>query len=260
MTLLKKALFSRLMNQQQGDGGEGGGGNATPPTIAPEVQAQIEAAVAAATTGLANKNRELLGSLKAAKENLSQFDGIDAAAMKTMLKQFSDSEEAALLAKGDIDAAFNRRNERKDAETAKQIKAREDTIAQLNAKAAKLAAGKVSGALTAAASKAGALPEAMEDIVLRGQGQGWAVNDDGDVVALRDGEVVLGKDGKTPLSPMEWADSLREAAPHLWPKAQGTGALGANGGGNRHAPKGDLGGNKAERTAALAARFPELSK
>lgn len=257
MPLFKQRLFARLQAAQATEGGDGGGGASD---AAPDVQAQIDAAVAAATTGLANKNRELLGSLKVVKENLSQFDGIDAAAMKTMLKQFSDSEEAALLAKGDIDAAFNRRNERKDAETAKQIKAREDTIAQLNAKAAKLAAGKVSGALTAAASKAGALPEAMEDIVLRGQGQGWSINDDGDVVALRDGEVVLGKDGKTPLTPQEWADSLREAAPHLWPKAQGTGAPGASGAGHRQQLKGNFGGNKSERTAAIAARFPELFK
>lgn len=234
MTLLKKALFSRLMSQQQGEGGEGGGGgNATPPAIAPEVQAQIEAAVAAATTGLANKNRELLGSLKAAKENLSQFDGIDPTAVRNILSKFASDEEAALIAKGDIDTVLTKRTERMQGDFAKQLKGREDTIAQLNAKAAKLAAGKVSGALTAAASKAGALPEAMEDIVLRGQGQGWAVNDDGDVVALRDGEVVLGKDGKTPLSPMEWADSLREAAPHLWPKAQGSGAPGSHGGGGK---------------------------
>ncbi len=45
-------------------------------------------------------------------------------------------------------------------------------------------------------------------------------------------EVVLGKDGKTPLTPIEWAESLRETAPHLWPKAQGSNAPG---GGNSSA-------------------------
>ena len=28
---------------------------------------------------------------------------------------------------------------------------------------------------------------------------------------------------------MEWAESLRETAPHLWPKAQGSNAPGSNG-------------------------------
>lgn len=250
MNSLKKALF---MNQQ-GEGGEGGGGNATPP----ELQAQIDAAVMAATSGLVNKNRELLGTLKATKETLSNFDGIDPAAMKAMMKNFSDSEEAGLLAAGKLDEVVGKRVDRMKSDYDKQIKGRDDSITQLTAKAAKLAAGKVSGALTQAAAKTNALPEAMEDIVLRGQGQGWTINDDGDVVALRDGEIVLGKDGKTPLSTLEWAESLRETAPHLWPKAQGTGATGATGNGNRQAPKGNLGGNISERTAALAARFPEL--
>jgi hypothetical protein len=72
-----------------------------------------------------------------------------------------------------------------------------------------------------------ALPEALEDIVLRAKNSGWSVNSDGDVVAVNGEDVVLGKDGKTPLTPIEWAESLRESAAHLWPKAQGTGAPGS---------------------------------
>ena len=230
MTLLKKALFSRLMSQQQGDGGEGGGGNA--PAITPEVQAQIDAAVTAAVGGLKSKNSELLGKLKDAGTNLQRFEGIDPDAVRNILSKFANDEEAALIAKGDIDTVLSKRTERMQADFDKQLQARDAALTQAQAKAAKLAAGKVSGALTQAASKTGALPEAMEDIVLRGQGQGWTINDDGDVVALRDGEIVLSKDGKTPLSPTEWAEGLRDAAPHLWPKAQGTGAPGASGGGN----------------------------
>lgn len=254
MPIWKKALFSRLMNQQSGEGGEGGGGNA----ITPEVQAIIDSKVNEAVTGLKAKNTELLGKLKDVSSNLQRFDGIDPDAVRAILSKFASDEEAGLIAKGDIDTVLKNRTERMQSEFEKQIKGRDDAINQLHAKAAKLAAGKVSGALTQAASKAGALPEAMEDIVLRGQGQGWNINDDGEVVALREGAVVLGKDGKTPLSPQEWAESLRETAPHLWPKAQGTGATGATGGGNRTPIKGDLSGSKADRVAALNARFPDL--
>ncbi|MCY1544330.1 hypothetical protein D9M68_802060 [compost metagenome] len=43
--------------------------------------------------------------------------------------------------------------------------------------------------------------------------------------------------------------------------ASGGGAGGGgSGGGGQGAPKGNLGGNKTERTAAIAARFPELAK
>lgn len=225
-------MFIKKHNQryqnQANEGGEGGGGNA----VAPEVQAQIDAAVNAAVTGLKTKNGELLGKLKDASTNLQRFDGIDPDAVRNILSKFASEEEAGLIAKGDIDTVLKKRTERMQAENDKQINGYKGTIEQLNAKAAKLAAGKVSGALTTAASKAGALTEGMEDIVLRGQSMGWTVNDDGDVVAVRDGQIVLGKDGNTPLSPIEWAESLRETAPHLWPKAQGSGAQGSGTGGN----------------------------
>ena len=178
--------------------------------------------------------------------------------IQEVLANQRDLEDQKLIAEKNFEELAKKRTERMQADHEKQLKSHSDTIAQLNAKAAKLAAGKVSGALTQAASKLGALPEAMEDIVLRGQGQGWTINDDGDVVAMRDGEIVLGKDGKSPLTPSEWAESLRDTAGHLWPKAQGTGATGSTGG-SRQAPKGNLGGTKSDRVAAIASRFPELN-
>ncbi len=58
----------------------------------------------------------------------------------------------------------------------------------------------------------------------------FQLSEDGQAVAMADGEIVYGKDGKTPLSPLEWAEGLRESAPHLWPRAQGAGAVGDKGG------------------------------
>lgn len=57
------------------------------------------------------------------------------------------------------------------------------------------------------------------------------LNEDGEAVAVDEsGQTILGKDGKTPLTPLEWAESLRESAPHLWPRATGTFAPGGGGG------------------------------
>lgn len=39
------------------------------------------------------------------------------------------------------------------------------------------------------------------------------------------GEVVIGKDGQTPMTPKEWVESLREQKPYYWPKPNGMGAL-----------------------------------
>jgi hypothetical protein len=231
MPLSYQQQFNRFQNQEAADGGSGGGGEKT--AITPEIQAIIDSKVNDAITGLKAKNGDLIGAQKRLKEQLDQFEGIDPNAVRNMMKQFADSEEAGLLAAGKMDEVVSKRVDRMRSDYDKQIKARDDALAQAHAKAAKLAAGKVSGVITTAASKSGGLPEGMEDIVLRSQAQGWTVNDDGDVVAMRGGEIVLGKDGKTPLSPIEWAESLREVAPHLFNKPQGTGAIGASGGGSK---------------------------
>lgn len=125
-----------------------------------------------------------------------------------------------MIKAGKIDEVLNKRTERMTAEHAKQIKAREEQTAKSEAKAQKLAARTLADAIRDAAIKAGALPEALDDIVLHG-GSLWTLDDDddGEPVALSGGDVVLGKDGKTPLTPTEWAESLRETASHLWPRA-----------------------------------------
>jgi hypothetical protein len=219
-----------------GAGGQGGapgaggqGGQA--PQIPAELQSVVQSMIDNAVQGLKNKNGELHGKLKDATTALQQFDGIDPEAVKTILKRFGDDEEASLIKAGKIDEVLNRRTERLAADWQKKVDAEKQRAQKLEAKANKLAARATSEAIIKAATKAGALPEAAEDIVLRAQGAGFTINDEGDVVAMRDGEIVFSKDGKTPLSPVEWAEGLREAAPHLWPRAQGSGAPGSGNGG-----------------------------
>ena len=242
MPLWKQRLLSRLYRAPAGEGGDdagsGGkgdngdtgdnGGNGT--KVDPATQALIDAAVSQAVGGLKSKNTELLGKLSSTKNVLQRFEGIDPEAVSAILKRFGDEEDANLIKAGKIDEVLNKRTDRLKQDHTKELQKREDVIKQLSTRADRLVAGTVRGALVGAASKTGALPEAMEDIVLRGQGQGWTVDDEGNVVAMRDGETVIGKDGKTPLSMSEWLDGLRESAPHLWPKAQGSGASGSGSG------------------------------
>lgn len=186
-----------------------------------------------ATTGLKSKNSELLGTIKTTKGELDQFkgqfEGLDIEAVKGLLKKASEDEETKLIAEGKIDEVFNRRTERYRADVDKQIQAKDAEISRHVEANKKLAGRALSDAILQAASKAGALPEAMEDIVQRARAAGWTVNEDGDVVAMSGDEPVLGKDGKTPLTPHEWAESLRESAPHLWPRAMGAGQTGDKG-------------------------------
>lgn len=200
----------------------------------PAIKAAIATAVEASVTGLKSKNSELLGKLKDATGKLSQFEsqfeGLDLEAVKGLLSKAGQDEETRLLTEGKVDEVFNRRTERLRGEHDKQLKAASDRAEKAEAFVAKFQ-GKVLGdSVRAAALKAGALPEATDDIILRAKGV-FTLNEEGEAVAVDgEGQPVLGKDGKTPLTPLEWAESLRESAPHLWPRASGTGAPGGGSG------------------------------
>ena len=218
--------LKQLFLDAAGEGGEGGGG----PAITPEIQALIDQQVA----GLKSKNSELLASLRTTKTELdgfkTQFEGLDIAAVKGLLTKVGQDEETKLIAEGKLDEVITRRTERLRTDYDTKLaaeKARADKAEQF---AAKYSDKVLADSIRAAAIKAGALPEAAEDIILRARGT-FKLSEDGEAIATdRDGEVVYGKDGKTPLSPLEWAESLRETATHLWPRAQGAGQIGDNGG------------------------------
>lgn len=195
-----------------------------------EVQKYLDSEV----TGLKSKNQELIGSNKTIKTELDklkgQFDGLDIDAVRGLLTKAGQDEETKLLTEGKVDEVFNRRTERLRGDFDKQLKAVTGRAEKAEAFAAKFQ-GKVLGdAVRGAALKAGALPEATDDIILRAKGV-FTLNEEGEAVAVDEhGEIVRSKDGKTPLTPLEWAESLRESAPHLWPRASGTQAPGGGSG------------------------------
>jgi hypothetical protein len=184
--------------------------------------------------GLKSKNQELLGSNRSIKTELDklkgQFEGLDIDAVKGLLVKVGQDEETKLIAEGKLDEVISKRTERLRTDSEKQIKAANERADKAEAFAAKYSDKVLADSIRAAAIKAGALPEAAEDIILRARGT-FKLNEDGEAIATdRGGEVVYGKDGKTPLSPLEWAESLRETATHLWPRAQGAGPTGDQGG------------------------------
>ncbi|WP_447880065.1 hypothetical protein [Serratia fonticola] len=212
-----------------GDGGEGGGGGEA--TITPEIQAIIESRINESVSGLKAKNSELLGKLREQTDNLKRFDGIDPEAVRGILKRFSDGEEADLIAAGKIDEVLEKRTERMRGDSDKKIKAAVDRAEKAEALASKFTRRVLSDVIRSAALKTGVLSTATDDIILRSQGV-FTLNEDGEAVAIdKDGSPVMGKDGKTPLSPAEWAESLKDTAPHLWPAAEGSGAGGHKPGG-----------------------------
>lgn len=238
-------------------GGEGGGsGNGGADDAA--VQARIQQEVEKAVSGLKSKNSELLGKLKERDEQIKKFDGIDPDAVRNILKRFADDEEAKLIADGKIDEVLNKRTERMRGDFEKKLTDAQKQ-AQEAVERAKSYEGKVlENSLMAAAAKVGVHQHAIEDVLFRGRAM-FALDSNGQAVMLDDeNKPVLGKDGKTPFSPGEWLEGMKEKAPHWFPATASGGGAGGGGGGGGGGTKGNFGGSKEERQAAIAAKYPNL--
>lgn len=255
MPIWKQRLFSRLHAPQGGEGGEGGGGEGG--GNADDVQAKINAAVEAAVSGLKAKNSELIGSLKEAKDKLKDFDGIDPGAVRDILKRFADDEEAGLIKAGKIDEVLNKRTERMKADYEKKLTDALKTADAASKRAQAFQGRVLDDAIRAAAAKAGIHQHAIDDALFRARSM-FTLDENGQAVQLGDdGKPVLGKDGNSPFTPLEWLEGMKDKAPHWFPAtASGSGA--GSGGGGKGTPQGKWNGTPEERTAAVKARFPNL--
>lgn len=221
--------LKQLFMQEEGgsEGGEGGnGGSAQGAAFTPEQQAMFDTKLAEAVTGLKTKNAELLGKFKESSDKLKTFDGIDPEAVRGIISKFANDEEAALIAKGDIDTVLNKRAERMKSGFEKEVQTARDEAQRQTARTEKFASRVLKGEVIGAASTAGVHKYAMEDAMLAAA-RDFELDDDGNPIA-REGK--YGKDGK-PLTLSEWFSGMKDSRPHWFP-ATGSGGGAGHGGGN----------------------------
>jgi hypothetical protein len=184
----------------------------------PDVQALIDKAV----FGLKAKNTEILGMLKATKERLAAFEGIDPEGIRSLLSKVSEDEDKALIKSGDIDAVITKRTERMKAGYEAETKAEREAREKAEARVQSFSKRVLENSIRAEAGAAGLHQFAVEDALYRA-GATFVIDDNGNPVAA---EGILGKDGK-PLTLKEWFSDMKEKAPHWYPAAQsGSGAQG----------------------------------
>lgn len=213
----------------------GGGATQIDPS-APEVKALIEKAVKEATSGLVANRDEILSEKKTLQQQLAEltktWEGLDPQAVRTIMSRLENDEEAKLLAEGKTDVVIERRTERLKADHRKQIEKLQAALAErdqkLEAMIAKVKKLMVEGSLRQAAAELGLVPSAVEDALVRAMNV-FRVDDQRGLIAEENGSTIFGKDGKNPLTPAEWLESMKEKAPHWFPAPVGGGAGGGTG-------------------------------
>jgi hypothetical protein len=216
-------------------------GNSSDLSADPAIKSLIDKAVKEATSGLASNRDEILAEKKALQakfeETSKTWEGLDPAAVRNIMSRLENDEEARLLAEGKTDAVIERRTERLKADHAKQLANLEKQIADLSTNytgaVSTVKQLKVEGSLRQAAVELGLVPSAIEDALSRAMNV-FKVGEDGKLLAEENGSTAYGKDGRTPLTPSEWLESMKEKAPHWFPAPVGGGAGGGNGRGGSH--------------------------
>ncbi|MDR0002735.1 hypothetical protein SNK00_11835 [Acinetobacter pittii] len=156
-----------------------------------------------------------------------QFEGIDPEIVKKVFAQLDQDEEAKLIADGKVNEVIQKRTEKMREEHERVLKSEKDRADKAEAYANKFKDSVIQGQIIQAAVELEALPEATGDIAFLAKTK-FALDENGKAVAVdENGEVIIGKDGQTALSPKEWVESLREQKPYYWPKASGMGAPGS---------------------------------
>lgn len=252
-TMAPKAL-GLLDDPGTGAGGSGGGGTPTfDPKVVPAdwLNAQVQNAIAKATggkglDGLVNNNKELLGEKQRLQqqfndlqEKLKPLGDIDKAA--DLLAKFNNDEELKLFKDGKVDdlvkkrtADMVKRHQADIEDWQKKYTAREQRERKL---LERLNSATVDRELTEAAAKAGVHKTAIADVIARGRNI-FRLEESGDELRIvpkdTEGQIIFGKDGKTPLAPDAWLEGLKESAPHFFPGSTGGGSTGGPGkaGGN----------------------------
>lgn len=171
-----------------------------------------------------------------AEKALKAFDGLDAAEIRSLVEKFANDEEGKLIKEGKIDLVIQKRTEKVIADAKKQIEAAQQAAAAAEEKAKKWSTRVLDDNLRAAATKVGIHSHAIEDALLRGR-QLFTLDDDGNAVQMKDGTVVLSKDGKNPFAPTEWLETMRESASHWFPAQSGGGSQGNRSGAGGGAKK-----------------------
>ena len=176
--------------------------------------------------------------LKERDDLKKRYEGIDPDAVKALVDEKRQLEEAQQLKAGEVEKVVENRIKGVKADLEKQITA---LTSERDTMTARLTSIQIDQGVLTVATKRGLRPTAIPDITARARSIFRLVN--GTPTAFEpDGKALrYGKDGLTPMTLEEWVDAQVSEAPHLFESNAGGGAASnASGGGAGARPNGSL--------------------
>jgi hypothetical protein len=194
----------------------------------PEAKSLVDDAIKSAIEPLTKKQAELVNETKTSKQAAKELQAAltelgDIEGLKKIKSMFEQNEELKLFAEGKHDEVFSKRTEKLTAENKKQLDALTEKLEKSNQRASAFEARVLESKIMNAAMQVKTLNhDYMEDILLHARNK-FSLSDDGEAIMIdKDGQVVLGKDGKTPFMPLEWLSDIDTTG--RWHKTANSGA------------------------------------
>lgn len=159
------------------------------------------------------------------QKQLDKYKGVDPTKHAELLKIQQEIEEGKLIKQGKLEEVVNLRVGTMKTTYEGQLNEANTALANANRQLETLM---IDNVVRAEATKAGVVATAVDDVILRAKTT--YVIEKGVPVPKVNGEVVYGKDGKTPMLIGEWITSLRTSAGHLFQGSSGSGAAGGGSG------------------------------
>jgi len=188
-----------------------------------------------------DNNIQLMKVKEELEKKLKQFDGVDLTEYKQAMKLKQEAADKKLLEAGEVDKLVNTRVERMKQDFEGQTKALQAKVEELdterNSLSAQLSTVLIDSQIQQAINEVGKPRQgAMEDIMNRGRSL-FKLMDGKPTPIGPDGNPIFGKDGKAPMTFVEWANGLQETAGFLFETASGGGSPGNRSGGTQQPSK-----------------------
>ena len=168
-------------------------------------------------SGLKSALQKERDAAKLAQAELKKYAGVDPDKYKGLLAHIENDAEAKLIAEGKISEVIANRTTKQREESDRLVKEATEKVAAAEKRAMAFQGRVLDDAIRQAAGAAGLHKHAIDDALFRGRSL-FTLDENGKAIQVgSDGEPVLGKDGKTPFTPAEWLESMKEHAPHWYP-------------------------------------------